>query len=113
MSVFDDVRQDLIGKLSAAGVPAQSNPLAVPPFVLVGPPSVTAAEGVGGWAATFPVWVVSPPPDSPDALAWRLDQLQAVYGALGFGPAVPDLWGDRDCPAYQITYPRTVPNPAC
>ena len=113
MSVFDDIRADMVAKLTANGVPATRNPVAVPPLVLVGVPTMTAAAGVGGWAGTFPVWIVSPPPDTQAALAWRLTQLQGVYAALGFAPAYPDRWGDKDCPAYQVTYPTTVPNPAC
>lgn len=113
MSALGDVRVELVGKLTAAGVPATDNPGAVPPFVMVGVPTVPATEGIGGWSATFPVWIVSPPPDNPGGLAWRLDQLEAVYAALGFGPAYPDTWGPRDAPAYLVTYPRSVANPAC
>lgn len=113
MSVFDDIRADMAAKLTAAGVTATTNPVAVAPFVLVGVPTMTAAAGVGGWAGTFPVWIVTPPPDNVAGLAWRLDQLEAVYAALGFAPAYPDRWGDRDAPAYVLSFPTTVPNPAC
>jgi hypothetical protein len=113
VSVFDDIRADMVAKLTANGVPATRNPVAVPPLVLVGMPTMTTPAGVGGWNGTFPVWIVSPPPDTQAALAWRLTQLQGVYAALGFGAAYPDRWGDKECPAYQVTYPTTVPNPAC
>lgn len=113
MSAFEDVRQDLAGKLAAAGVKATDDPRAVPPCVQVGVPTMTAAAGIGGWDGTFPVWIVSPPPGDAAGLRWRLEQLEAVYGALGFAPANPTTWGDRDAPAYLLTYPRTVPNPAC
>lgn len=113
MSSAGDVRADLVAKLVAGGVPAVDNPAATPPFVLVGVPEFVAASGIGAWEATFPVWVVTPPPDTVAGLAWRLDMLEAVYGALGFGPAFPDSWGDRDAPAYRVTYPCSVPNPNC
>lgn len=113
MSAFEDVRAELVGKLLGGGVPATLNPHATPPFVLVGPPTVAAAAGIGGWSTTFPVWIVSPPPDNQAGLVWRLDQLERVYAALGFGPAYPDRWGERDAPAYLVTYPRTVSNPSC
>lgn len=113
MSVFDDIRADMAAKLTAGGVPATLSPVAVPPFVLVGVPTMTASAGVGGWQGTFPVWIVSPPPDTAAGLGWRLDALEAVYAALGFAPAYPDRWGDRDAPAYLVSYPTTVPNPAC
>lgn len=113
MSVFEDIRQDMVDKLRAAGVAATDDPRAVAPFVLVGVPSLTAASGIGAWDGAFPVWIVSPPPGDAFSLRWRLDQLEAVYGALGFAPAYPDMWGDKDAPAYLLTYPRTVPNPDC
>jgi len=113
VSAFGDVRAELVGKLTAAGIAATDNPASVPPFVLVGVPEVPAAVGVGAWAGEFPVWIVTPPPDQPSGLAWRLDRLEEVYAALGFAPARIDRWGDKDCPAYLLTYPRQVPNPAC
>ena len=113
MSVFQDVRAELVGKLVAAGVAATDDPRATPPMVLIGVPVVTAAQGVGGWAGQFPVWIVSPPPDDRAGLVWRLATLEACYRTLGFAPAAIDRWGDRDAPAYQLTYPRTVPNPDC
>jgi hypothetical protein len=81
--------------------------------VIVGVPSMTAPAGVGGWVGSFPVWIISPPPDTAAALAWRLEQLEAVYGVLGFAPAFPDRWGDKDAPAYLLSFPTTVPNPTC
>lgn len=113
MSVFQDVRLELVDKLRAAGVEATANPAVTPPCVLIGVPVVTAAQGVGGWAGEFPVWIISPPPDSAQGLAWRLDQLEACYRSIGFAPAYVDSWGDRDAPAYLLTYPRTVTNPDC
>jgi hypothetical protein len=113
VSGFGDAWDDLAGKLTAAGVPATTDPRAVPPFVLVSVPDVPRAAGIGGWDASYPIWIVSTPPDDATQARWRLTQLETVYRTLGFAPAHRDTWGDRDCPAYVVAYPRTVPNPDC
>jgi hypothetical protein len=113
VSAIQDVRAELVGKLVAAGLAATDDPRTVPPCVLVGVPTFETPAGIGGWSGTFPVWIVSPPPDTNDGLVWRLDALETVYRTLGFAPAFVDRWGDRDAPAYHLLYPRTVTNPDC
>lgn len=114
VSVFQDVRDELVGKLVAAGIAATTDPRAVPPCVIVSlPTSSPPAVGVGAWPAEFPVWIVSPPPDDDNGGRWRLAQLQAIFGVLGWTGAYHDRWGDRDAPAYRLLYPVTVPNPDC
>ena len=117
MNGFTDHRQMMVGKLVAAGIDvATTEPAAAPPFVLVGLVTTTAAEGLGSWAATIPVTIAVPPPGDASAGTALEELLEQVYGALGFGPARPTIYGaDRDAPlpAYQITYPASIPNPAC
>jgi hypothetical protein len=113
VSSANDHRQTLWGKVAGTGLPATTDPRAVPPFVLVGEPSYDEAVGVGGWRCTFPVHVVAPPPSDDAALAWRLEAVEAVYGACGFAPAYPDVYGTTDLPAYLIRYTADIPNPAC
>lgn len=117
MSVFGDHRATMVGKLTAAGIDvATADPAHGAPFVLVGLVTTTAAEGIGAWAATIPVTIAVPPPGDAAAGAALEDLLERVYGALGFGPARPMTYSaDRDSPlpAYQITYPASIPNPAC
>lgn len=113
MGALNDVRTELAGKLAAAGLTATLDPVTVPPFVLVGAPSATAAAGIGGWSVDFPIHVVAAPPGNLAALQWMLDQTEAVWGALGFAPAFPGIYGVDDNPAYQLTYRRDVANPDC
>lgn len=118
MSAFGDYRADLVAKLVAAGITATGDPAARPPFVLVGLVTTTAAEGIGSWAATIPVTVAVPPPGDAAAGAALEQMTEAVYGVLGFAPARPTTYspgGDRDTalPCYQLTYPASIPNPAC
>ena len=119
MSAFGDYRADLVGKLRAAGVDvATGDPAARPPLVLVGLVTTTAAEGIGSWAATVPVTVAVPAPGDANAGAALEQLVQDVYAALGFAPARPTTYspgGDRDTqlPAYQLTYPASIPNPDC
>lgn len=114
---FTDHRADVVGKLTAAGVEnVTADPAARPPFVLVGLITTTAAEGIGAWAATFPVTIAVPPPGDAAAAAAMEDTLAAVYAAIGFGPARPTTYSPdpaQSLPAYQITYPASIPNPAC
>lgn len=112
MNPFDDVRSELAGKLTAAGVTASLDPRAVPPFVLVGPPTISPA-GIGGWTAEYPVHVVAAPPGNVDALSWCLEQVCTVLRTLGPSTAFPTTYGDKDAPAYELTYRRDVANPDC
>lgn len=117
MNPFGDHRADVAGKLVAAGVEnVTTDPAARPPFVLVGLITTNAAEGIGAWAATFPVTVVVPPPGDAAAATSMETTVAAVYAALGFGPARPTIYSatpDAPLPAYQITYQASIPNPAC
>jgi hypothetical protein len=117
MNPFGDHRADVAGKLTAAGVEhVTTDPAARPPFVLVGLITTTAAEGIGAWAATFPVTVAVPPPGDAVAAAAMETTVAAVYAAIGFAPARPITYSatpDAPLPAYQLTYPASIPNPAC
>lgn len=115
MNTFDDVRQAMAGKLTAAGVAVTLDPAAVAPFVLVGAPTVNGAAGVGGWESSVPVVIAATPPGNADALAWLLDQLELVLRTLGAASAVPGTYdvGGKDLPAYSISYPVDIPNPDC
>lgn len=119
VTALNDYRDDLVGKLQAAGITtATADPAARPPFVLVGLVTTTAAEGLGSWAATIPVTVAVPPPGDDQAGRALGDLVVAVYAAIGFAPARPTSYspgGDRDTqlPAYTLTYPASIPNPAC
>jgi hypothetical protein len=113
VSAIDDERHDLAAKLTAAGVAATTDPRAVAPCVMVGVPRVVETVGIGAWSVEFPLWVVSPPPDSDTAVAWRLEQLETVYATTGFARADPTTFGDKAAPAYLATYTRSVNNPAC
>jgi hypothetical protein len=115
---FGDHRTTMLGKLTAAGIDtATMNPAAAPPFVLVGAITTSAAEGIGAWASTVPVTIAVPPPGDLDALAALEELLTAVYGALGFAPARPASYtsgaATTSLPAYQLTYPASIPNPDC
>lgn len=119
MTAVNDYRDGLVARLVAAGiVTATADPAARPPFVLVGMVTTTAAEGIGGWAATVPVTIAVPAPGDDAAGRALGDALVDVYAALGFAPARPITYspgGDRDTalPAYALTYPASIPNPAC
>lgn len=117
MNGFTEHRRTMVDKLVANGVGiATTEPAAAPPFVLVGLVTTTATEGIGAWAATIPVTIAVPPPGDAAAGAALEELLEQVYAVLGFGPARPTIYGaDRDAPlpAYQITYPASIPNPAC
>src|SRR5204862_152735 len=111
MNPFTEHRETIVGKLRAAGIDtATADPAARAPFVLVGLITTTAAEGIGAWAATFPVTIAVPPPGDHGAGLALEDALAAVYAALGFAPARPQTYtADRDAPlpAYQLTYPAS------
>jgi hypothetical protein len=112
---FQTAREELAGKLTAAGVPAVLDPRAAPPCVLVGPPTVTARQGIGGWSTTIPVRIISAPPGDDAGLGWMLDQLEVVLLTLGGGTAdvgTYDVAG-KDCPAYTVPVPVDVANPNC
>lgn len=113
MSVINDARLELVAKLAAAGIPATSDPAAVAPFVLVGPPVISKGAGIGGWSVDYPVRVVHTPPGNADALEWQLDQVELVLRTLGPADAFPGTYGDQALPAYELTYRRDVTNPDC
>ena len=114
MSAFGELRETWAGKLTAAGLPATTDPNANVPFVLVDAVTVTGTEGIGAWTGTLPVRLVMPPPGDGAALARLEDWLQTVLVTLP-GPldAVPDVYGPREAPSYTVTYRVTVPNPNC
>ena len=115
MSNLQAHRVTLAGKLYAAGLPAQLDPRAVPPFVLVDAPTVNGGIGIGGWSVEYPVRVVAPPPGNAEALVWLLEQTELILRTLGPAAADPGTY-DADgkaCPAYTLTYPADVPNPDC
>lgn len=116
MNVFDDARAELAGKLAAAGVPASTDPRAVPPYVLVDVPTITGGQGRAGWSATIPVRIVAAPPGTASALSWMLDQLETVLrtvrSATVADPGTVDAAG-KDCPAYTVTVPVSIANPDC
>jgi hypothetical protein len=113
VSNLNDVRGEIAGKLTAGGVDATLDPATVPPFVLVGSPTVVAGAGIGGWSVDYPIHVVATPPGNAKALEWMLEQVELVLRALGPAPATPGLYGDTEAPAYELTYRRDVANPDC
>jgi hypothetical protein len=116
VNAFTDARTELAGKLAAAGVTVSIDPRAVPPYVLVDVPTITAGQGRGGWSATIPIRVVAAPPGTAAALEWLLDQTELVLRTLLTArdavPGTVDAAG-KDCPAYTITVPVQIPNPDC
>jgi len=113
MSSIGDERAVIAGKLTAAGVAAELDPRAVPPFVLVGAPAGDRGQGIGGWPVVFPVHVVAAPPGDADALDWMLDQVELILRTLGPTVWAPSRYGEADWPAYELTYTRDVTNPDC
>jgi hypothetical protein len=124
VSTFHDVRVDVAGKLSAAGVDFVTlDPASLPPFVLVDAfARGVAAEGIGSWRCELPIRIVAAPPADGFALGWLSDQLELVLRLYGFAAfaAEPYDTGQRtaDGDAVQLpsyTYPLavSVPNPDC
>lgn len=115
MSGFADLAAELVGKLTAAGLPATDDPAALPPFVLVDLFTVDRAVGLGAWGVSVPIKIVNTPPGNVVCRRWLEDSLQTVLTTLGYAPAIATTYrhGDRDCPAYSLTYPLEVPNPNC
>lgn len=116
MSTFSDARNELVGKLAAAGLDGVTlDPAALPPFVLVDLVSINRTEGVGAWGGTVPIKIVVPPPGDAAAGEALESALQTVLQTLGFAPAFPGTVssGNRDCPAYTVSYPISIPNPNC
>lgn len=117
MNPFGDTRAELAGKLTAGGVAGVTlDPAALPPFVLVDAAvGDRDPQGVGAWPVSIPIKIVEPPPGDAACLD-RLEQtLTLVFRALGRAPFNPYTYraGDRELPAYLVTYPRDVPNPDC
>lgn len=120
MNPFQDERETIAGKLGAAGIPATLSPRAPLPCVLVGlpePDNVAGPQGIGAWAAEYPVQIMVPPPGDNDAAVWLLDTLTAVLAVY------PSAWrdvtyrnvvhGGDDVPAYIVPIAVSVPNPNC
>ncbi len=115
VSTFQVERELIAGKLIAAGVDCVSLDRGqAPPFVLVGMPTGTGRGGSpGAWPCEFPITVVQLPPGDSVNAAWMLDQVELILTTLGLAPFRPTVWGNEQIPAYQLTYPRSVPNPTC
>lgn len=114
MSVFSDVRDDLAGKLTAAGVAnVTTDPAANVPYVLVDVMTVTGSAGYGGWTGTCPIRIAVPPPGDATAAAALEDQLELVLRTLGGVPADPGVLGESNVPVYTVTVPVDIPNPDC
>lgn len=114
MSVFSDVRDDIAGKLTAAGVPdVTTDAAANVPFVLVDVITVDGAAGYGGWTGKLPIHIAVPPPGDATATAALEDRLELVLRTLGGAPAVPGVIGPTNQPAYTVTIPVDIPNPDC
>jgi hypothetical protein len=114
MSNLNDVRVEIAGKLTANGVTVSTDPKVQVPAVLVGAPSVTGNEGVGGWRVEYPITVLAAPPGDAHALEWMLDQVEAIL-PLYPGAAFPRLTDHNgsDVPSYVITVSKFVANPNC
>jgi hypothetical protein len=117
---FQDEREVIAGKLTAAGIPATLSPRQTLPCVLVDlpePDTVSGPAGIGAWPAVYPVKIMVPPPGDDDAAVWLLDTLTAVLGVF------PSAWrdvdhrnvthGGDDVPAYIVPVSVSVPNPNC
>lgn len=116
MSNLNDYRNELAGKLTAAGVAGVSvDPRAAPPCVLIDAPTVAGKQGVGGWLVEYPVLVLAVPPGNAEALVWQLEQLELVLATTGAGagrPATFDHAGG-ECPGYSVTVTQFIDNPNC
>jgi len=97
VSAIGDERAVIAGKLTAAGIPAELDPRAVPPFILIGAPNGDKGQGIGGWPVEYPVHVVAAPPASADTLDWLLEQVELVLRTLGPTVWGPSRYGNPDC----------------
>lgn len=125
MNGFTALRDELLGKLTAAAITVADTPVTittdpaanVPPFVLVGLITTAAADGLRAWKGTLPVTIAVPPPGDAVAAATLEDLLEDVYLAIGFAPARPGPYSAGEntttLPAYVLTYPVSIPNPNC
>lgn len=118
-SNLDAVRAQLAAVLVAAGVDAVTLVRTeVAPFVFVGLPTGTGQNiGIGAWRCEYPITAVGIGPGDSDAAAWLLTQVELILRTLGLAVFRPTSWSTGpdgpDLPAYQLTYPRDVPNPDC
>ena len=117
-SPFGAARLELARRLEAAGLTGVTiDPAAGVPFVLVDLITLTPpAQGIGAWPGTVPIRIVVPPPGNLEAAAALEAATFVVVATLGFAPATPTTYttgAGQDCPAYELTYPVTVPNPDC
>lgn len=116
MNAFAEARSTLAGKLTAAGVVGVTlDPAALAPFVLVDLVTLDRPAGVGAWGASIPIKIVVPPPGDAVAAEALESTLETVIRTLGFALASPTIYraGDKDCPAYALTYAVDVANPDC
>lgn len=114
MAVFQAARDRCAAVLTAAGVANVTlDPVAVPPFVLVGLPEDVQSVARAGWKFVLPVHVVAPPPGGADAADWLLSQLPLVLSSLSGAAAGPDTYpvSDKDCPAYRVEHVVTITDP--
>ena len=115
MNVFEEERQAIAGKLTAAGVANVTlDPRGALPCCLVDLPEITGLEGIGGWSAVYTVKLIVAPPGDLDALGWLLDQLEPVLVTFP-APAEPTTvdHGGKECPSYVVTLNRSIANPNC
>jgi hypothetical protein len=110
-----DVRTEIAGKLTAAGVERVTLDRGqVAPSVFVGLPTGTGENvGIGAWRCEYPVTVVYLAPGDDNAARWALDQLELILRTLGLGAFRPVSFGEEQAPAYQVIVRRDVPNPDC
>lgn len=114
MNVFDDLRGRYRDRLTAAGLPATTDPAANVPMVLVDIPDITAVEGKGALTCVLPVRIVVPAPGDATAATALLDALETVLETIPSPTlAQADTYGPGELPAYTVTYTVTVPHPRC
>lgn len=114
MSNLNAMREEIAGKLNAAGVSASLDPQCQVPVVLVAAPTVLGSEGVGGWSVEFPIQILGTPPGDLPSLIWMLDTLEQVLVLFPgeAGPRTIEHIG-KETPAYVLTVTRSVTNPNC
>jgi hypothetical protein len=106
-------RAEVIGRLELAGVDWVDDPRdAGPPIVIVGLPVVTGRQTGCVAAAVVNVTAVAPPPGNGDAVAWLLDTVGVLMGALDTFTATPTSWftgsPGADLPAYVVPFATSI-----
>ena len=117
MNVFDTDREQVAGKLTAAGVANVTlDPRGQLPCVLVElPRKFDSSQGIGGWPLELQIHLIASPPGDVDAVAWLHDQLELVtvtFPDCEFDPTTVTR-NDADCPAYIVRLARSVTSPNC